>query len=107
MDEQIRHSITKMSSLHFCNAEQYRKRIIQLGEQPDKVFNVGSTGVENIKNLELMSERDVRKYLGISDSDKYAVATFHPVTLENDTADHQIKEVLIACSKKKDTVFVF
>ena len=107
IDECIRHSISKMSSLHFCCTETYRNRIIQLGEQPDKVFNVGSTGVENIKSLRLLSEKEIRDYLGLCDDEKYVIGTFHPVTLEEDSAEEQIHHLLDVCAKQKDTVFVF
>lgn len=106
IDECIRHSITKMSALHFCCTEEYRKRIIQLGENPDTVFNVGSTGVENIKKLDLFDESKIRNFLGLDVDEKYAVMTFHPVTLENDTADGQINQLLAACADRKDITFI-
>ena len=59
-DDAIRHAITKMSHLHFTSTEEYRRRVIQLGEQPDRVFNVGSLGVENIKKMTLMSKDEIK-----------------------------------------------
>ncbi len=106
IDECVRHSITKMASLHFCNTEAYRKRIIQLGENPDKVYNVGSTGVENIKKLPLMTEDEIRQCLEVPKGKKYVVTTFHPVTLENDSAEGQIRELLEACVQMQDIFFV-
>ncbi len=106
IDESIRHSITKMSALHFCCTDLYRKRIIQMGEHPNKVYNVGSTGVENIKQLPLLSENEIRQSLGLSVNEKYAVMTFHPVTLENDSAEKQVTELLDACISKRDTIFI-
>lgn len=96
IDEAIRHSITKMSSLHFVSTEKYRKRVIQLGEHPNTVFNVGAMGVENALKTKLLSRDELQKALGIELRPHYAVVTFHPVTLENDTAEQQVKEVLEA-----------
>lgn len=106
IDEAIRHSITKMSTLHFCCTDVYRKRIIQLGEQPDKVFNFGSTGVENIKNMQLMSESEIRSVLALDMNESYACMTFHPVTLEDGTAKRQVSEVIKAISEIKDVKFI-
>lgn len=106
IDESIRHSITKMSALHFCCTDLYRKRIIQMGEHPEKVFHVGSTGVENIKKLTLLSEKEIRSELGLSEDASYAMVTFHPVTLENDSADKQVGELLDACAAKEKTIFI-
>lgn len=80
MDEWIRHSITKMSYLHFPTNEQSRRRIIQMGEAPDRVFNYGSTSIDNIMGMKLLSSKDVLEDLGIGYC-KYAVCTYHPVTL--------------------------
>lgn len=106
IDECIRHSITKMSAMHFCCTDLYKKRIIQMGENPRMVFNVGSTGVENIKNLPLISEKEIRQELGIRNTEKYVVVTFHPVTLEDNSAKKQVKELLEACVSQKDSVFI-
>lgn len=81
-DDAIRHAITKMSHLHFTSTEAYRHRVIQLGEQPDRVFYVGALGVENAKLVSLMSQEDVEKSLGFSLNKKTVVATYHPVTNE-------------------------
>ena len=80
MDEWIRHSITKMSYLHFPTNEQSRRRIIQMGEAPDRVFNYGSTSIDNIMGMKLIPSKDVLENLGIGYC-KYAVCTYHPVTL--------------------------
>lgn len=82
MDEAFRHSITKMSHLHFASCEAYRKRVIQLGEQPERVWNVGALGVENALTLALMEESAVRAYLQLPPNVPYFLCTFHPVTLE-------------------------
>lgn len=94
IDESIRHAITKMSYIHFPSTEEYRKRIIQLGENPDRVFNVGALGVENIKDLTFKSKQDLETKFNIDLKDKYAVLIYHPVTLSNINIEVQLKELL-------------
>ena len=84
VDEQIRHSITKMSQLHFCSTEAYRQRVIQMGEDPSKVINTGAPGIDNIVNLDLLSKDDLEKQLDWKFTQKCALFTYHPVTLTND-----------------------
>ena len=84
VDEQIRHSITKMSQLHFCSTEAYRQRVIQMGEDPSKVFNTGAPGIDNIVNLDLLTKDDLEKQLDWKFTQKCALFTYHPVTLTND-----------------------
>jgi GDP/UDP-N,N'-diacetylbacillosamine 2-epimerase (hydrolysing) len=84
IDEQIRHSITKMSQLHFCSTEVYRQRIIQMGEDPSKVFNTGAPGIDNIVNLDLLSRGNLEKQLGWKLPQQCALFTYHPTTLENE-----------------------
>ena len=84
IDEVYRHSITKMSSLHFTTCAAYRKRVIQLGENPQTVYNVGSLAIENCLNEELFSEKEIRHMLKIPIDMPYCIVTFHPVTLERD-----------------------
>lgn len=81
-DEAFRHAITKMSHLHFASCDEYRQRIIQLGETPDRVFNVGALGVENIRRTPLMDSTELAKSIGFSLEKPYFLVTFHPVTLE-------------------------
>jgi UDP-hydrolysing UDP-N-acetyl-D-glucosamine 2-epimerase len=83
VDEQIRHSITKMSYLHFCSTEEYRERIIQMGEDPIRVFNTGAPGVDNIVNLKLLSKSELEKALNWKLSTNCALFTYHPVTLKD------------------------
>jgi len=99
VDEAIRHSITKMSQLHFTSTELYRKRVIQLGESPDRVFNVGATGVENALSENLLSRYDLEDSIGFKLGEKYAVVTFHPVTLEKESAEEQFCQLLKALNK--------
>ena len=96
IDEAIRHSITKMSYLHFTSNEQHRKRVIQLGEQPDRVFNVGAPGVENALHLPLMTKSELEQSIGFSLTKRYAVVTFHPVTLEGEPPEQQLYELFAA-----------
>ena len=83
VDEAFRHSITKMSALHFTSCEAYRRRVVQLGEQPDRVYNVGALAVENIKKVQLLSLAELSESLDFPiEAGQYCVVTFHPVTLE-------------------------
>lgn len=82
-DDAIRHSITKMSHLHFTSTEEYRKRVIQLGEQPQSVFYVGALGVENIKHVPLMSKEEIEQNLQFEITDRTILVTYHPVTLSD------------------------
>lgn len=93
VDEAIRHSITKMSYLHFTSTSAYRNRVIQMGENPQRVFDVGALGVENTLHTTLYDQREIREELGIADGKPYIVMTYHPVTLE-DTAKQQAYEFL-------------
>ena len=95
-DESFRHSITKMSHIHFTSTETYRQRVIQLGENPDAVINVGSLGVENIFKLKDISKNLLERELGIKLDENTIVVTFHPTTLENETAQTQFQELLNA-----------
>ncbi len=96
IDEAFRHSITKMSHLHFASCEVYRQRIIQLGEDPDRVFNVGALGVENIRNMSLMERSELAESIGFNLERSYFLATFHPVTLEKDASEGQFQSLLDA-----------
>ena len=106
-DEAYRHSITKMAYLHFTSTEEYRKRVIQLGESPERVFAVGEIGIENAINTRLLSLKELSKSLGIELSNNFALGTFHPVTLENNSSEKQIKAILKALNKHKDMQFIF
>lgn len=83
VDEQIRHSITKMSYLHFCSTESYRQRVIQMGEDPMRVFNSGAPGIDNILRLNLLDKKTLEKELNWKFTSKSALFTYHPVTLED------------------------
>ena len=93
-DEAIRHSITKMAHLHFVAAEEYRLRVIQLGEHPDLVFLVGGLGIDNINNLTLLDREDLEESLDFKLGPKNLLVTYHPVTLEKDSAAEQMGKLL-------------
>lgn len=107
IDDAIRHSITKMSTLHFTSTEEYRKRVIQLGEEPERVFYVGSLGVENIKLQKLMNKKELAQSIGFSLDIPYVMVTFHPVTLENNTAQEQISNLLEALDRFQEYRIIF
>lgn len=106
-DDAIRHSVTKMSQLHFPTTDDHKKRIIQLGEQPERVFNVGSLGVENIKKLPLMSKEEIEKEIDFKIDDNTILVTYHPVTLGNRTAKDDIADFVAALEARKDLRVIF
>lgn len=106
-DDAIRHSITKMSNLHFTETEDYRRRVIQLGEQPDKVFHVGALGVENIKKLPLMSKAEIEKEIDFKIDNNTILATYHPVTLGSRSVKEDIEDFISALDETKDLRIIF
>lgn len=106
-DESIRHAITKMSYWHFASTEVYRRRIIQLGENPNRVVNVGAIGLDSIKSLNLLDRKGFEKSIDFKLGKKNVLVTFHPVTLENDSAEEQFQVILEALKTLKDTHFIF
>ena len=107
IDEAIRHSITKMSHLHFVAAEEYRRRVVQLGEAPERVFLVGGLGIDNIKRLDLLDRAALEASLDFKLGPKNLLVTFHPVTLEKSTAGAQMTELLAALDALEDTHLIF
>ena len=107
IDEPIRHSITKMSHLHFAATDEYRNRIIQLGEQPDRVFNVGGLGIDNINKLKLLSKADFENAINFELGEKNILITFHPVTLEKSTSGMQFQALLDSISELRNTKIIF
>ena len=105
-DDAIRHSVTKMSSLHFTSCEEYRHRVIQMGEQPSRVFNVGSLGVENIKAVPLMGKEELETSLDFKIEGQTILVTYHPVTLGSNSAK-DIHEFLDALEEFKDLKVIF
>lgn len=98
IDDAMRHSITKMSYLHFTSTEEYRKRVIQLGEDPSRVFNVGAMGIEGINNTMIMDEREVKKELNIDLEKKYVLVTYHPETLSENNIKKEVNNLFEALS---------
>jgi GDP/UDP-N,N'-diacetylbacillosamine 2-epimerase (hydrolysing) len=106
-DDAIRHSITKMSHLHFVAAADYRRRVVQLGEQPERVFLVGGLGVDAIKRIKLLDRKELEASLDFKLGLRNLLITFHPVTLEGQSSRQQMAELLAALSKLDDTHLIF
>jgi len=106
-DDAIRHAITKMSHLHFTSTEEYRKRVIQMGENPETVFYVGALGCDNIKQVPLMNKKALEESLNFFVDQKTILVTFHPVTMENNTAQIQFSELLSAIDSFDDLRVIF
>ncbi len=107
VDEAIRHSITKMSHLHFTAAEEYRNRVIQLGEQPQNVYCVGALGVENVKAVSLLDRKTLEEAIGLTFRPPTILVTYHPVTLENQTAAEQFGNLLKVIDRHKELQVIF
>ncbi|PIE78389.1 MAG: UDP-N-acetylglucosamine 2-epimerase (hydrolyzing) [Candidatus Delongbacteria bacterium] len=108
IDEAIRHSVTKMSHLHFCSTQAYKKRIIQLGENPDFVFNVGALGIENINKLKLLNRQEFEQSISFKLDAKYKfLITYHPVTLESNTSENQIDNLIAALDNIENAKLIF
>ena len=105
IDEAVRNAITKLSYLHFTSTEEYRRRVIQMGENPDRVFNVGAVGVENALNSVFYDKKQLEQELGCN-LQRYAVLTFHPVTLEIDMALTEAEELMKAITDFPDIIFI-
>lgn len=106
-DDAMRHAITKMSYLHFTSTEAYRKRVIQLGEAPKRVFNVGAIGLDSASKIKLLSALKLKQYLGIDINKKTILVTYHPVTMEKNTAEQQMRQLLKALEKFPNNNVVF
>ena len=106
-DEAIRHSITKFSHLHFTSTEAYRKRVIQLGEQPEMVFNVGAIGLDAIKNLKLLNKEEFEKSIGFKLKKRNVLITYHPVTLEKEAPIQTFENILQALDELSETGLIF
>ena len=106
IDEAVRNAITKLSYLHFTSTEEYRHRVIQMGENPQRVYTAGAIGVENALHTNFMSKQELEKSLECSLGEKIAVLTFHPVTLEHNTAEIQIGELIKAIKHYPEITFI-
>lgn len=106
-DEAIRHSITKFSHLHFTSTEVYRKRVIQLGEQPETVFKVGAIGLDSIKKLELLNREAFEKSIDFKLKKRNVLITYHPVTLEKESPIQTFENILQALDELSETGLIF
>lgn len=106
-DDAIRHAITKMSALHFTSTEAYRQRVIQLGEQPGHVFNVGAIGLDNFRSLKLLSKNEIEKELNIKFNRYNYLIGFHPETLSESSVEEQFNELLAAIDTQEESFFIF
>ena len=107
IDDAIRHSITKLSHLHFVSCEEYKNRVRQLGENPNKIFSVGSLGVENITSIKLKSKENIRNLLKIINNKKIFLVTYHPTTLSELTPIEEFKILLSSLQIYKEQNIVF
>lgn len=106
-DEGLRHAITKMSYLHFTSTETHRRRVIQLGESPERVFNVGAIGIDNIKKLSFLTKDELTQSINFDVDKPFLLVTFHPVTLENNSAEKQFMELLKAFNYLPEMNIIF
>lgn len=106
-DDAIRHAITKMSHLHFTSTEEYRQRVIQLGEAPERVFHVGAIGIDNIRHLKLLSKEELERDLSFSLDGKTILLTYHPVTLDGEDTALQFRNLLNVLENRKDVRIIF
>lgn len=106
-DEAFRHSITKMSQLHFVAADRYRQRVIQLGEMPDRVFLVGGLGIDAISRVKLLDRASLETALDFRFGPRNLLVTFHPATLDVGSPADQMRELLEALSEMKETHVIF
>jgi len=107
IDEAVRHSVTKMSHLHFTSTTEYKDRVIQLGEHPKTVFHVGALGIENINRLELLNKKEFESSINFNLSSLNFLVTFHPVTLDNASSKRQCEELLEALSTFEEAKIIF
>ena len=106
-DDAFRHAITKMSHLHFVATEEYKNRVIQLGENPNSVFLVGGLGIENIKNLKLLNQEELEKALNVKFKKKSLLITYHPTTLDEQSPRVQMQELLDALDRLSNVTLIF
>jgi len=107
LDDSMRHAITKMAHVHCVATEEYRQRVIQLGEQPDRVHCVGGLGVDAIKQTKLLDRAELEASLDFKFKSKNLLITFHPATLEGVSGARQMKELLAALEELRDTGLIF
>lgn len=106
-DDAIRHSITKMANLHFTSADEYRRRVIQLGENPNNVFNVGAPGIENINRHPLLKRDDVERQIGLKLEQRSLLVTFHSSTMDPGSSEESFRTLLNVLDRLEKTSVVF
>lgn len=107
IDEAFRHAITKMAHLHFTAAEEYRQRVLQMGEAPERVFNFGAAAIDNLKRLQLLPRAELEQSIGRKLASKNLLVTFHPATMEPDAAQGQFEELLKALDRVPEVQLLF
>jgi GDP/UDP-N,N'-diacetylbacillosamine 2-epimerase (hydrolysing) len=107
IDDTVRHCLTKMAWLHFVSNSNSRKRVIQMGENPKRVFNVGNIGAERIKKIQSLSKKDIEQKLKIKFMKKNILVTFHPVTFDDNSSSRHLNEILKALKKLTNTSIIF
>lgn len=107
IDDSIRHAISKMSHLHFVSTEIYKKRLLQLGEEETRVFNVGSLSGENIATLKLLSKKELEKKLGLKFKEKIYLITYHPETLNTEFSEKEVNALLKSLDKLANATLIF
>jgi GDP/UDP-N,N'-diacetylbacillosamine 2-epimerase (hydrolysing) len=107
IDEAIRHSITKMAHLHFVATEEYKKRVVQLGEDIGRIYLVGGLGVDSIKQIKLIAKDELEKKIDFKFGRRNLLVTFHPVTLQSESIEYQIDELLGALATLDETRIIF
>lgn len=107
IDDQFRHCITKMSRLHFTATDEYRNRVIQLGEYPENVFNVGALNVDALKKIKILPKAKLEQEINFSFQGKTALVTFHPVTLKKETSGKHFAQLLEVIDSIKDLKIIF
>jgi len=106
IDDKIRHSITKMSNIHFPGAKEYAENIAKMGEERWRIFNVGDPGIENIKNTKLYEDKEIKDKIGFKVDEKNLVVTFHPVTLESENTEQYIDNLISALNKFNNKIII-
>jgi UDP-hydrolysing UDP-N-acetyl-D-glucosamine 2-epimerase len=107
IDEGIRHAVSKMATLHFTSTQTHRKRVIQLGESPQRVYNVGAIGIDNIAKLPLLSREDLATSIGHSLENPFFLITYHPVTLSSVSEEKQLRQLFEALDEFPDVTPIF
>ncbi len=107
IDNSIRHAISKLSCLHFTSHEIYKKRLVNMGENPKHIFNVGGLGASAINQIKLLSKKEIEKIIRIRLDKKFFLITFHPITLENENTEKEFKNLLKVLKKFKKLILIF